>query len=132
MAVLEENGLKFDPLHEVHADFSMVTGEAAMDELLSRPNRPTAVFCESDEMAYGAMKSMKRHGLKCPEDISLIGFDNHEMAEFINLTTIAQPVRTLGEMAALSVMEKINKPDALPKNLTLATTLIKRGSTKQL
>ncbi len=132
MAVLEENGLKFDPLHEVHADFSMVTGEAAMDELLSRPNRPTAVFCESDEMAYGAMKSMKRHGLKCPEDISLIGFDNHEMAEFINLTTIAQPVRTLGEMAALSVMEKINKPDALQKNLTLATTLIKRGSTKQL
>jgi DNA-binding LacI/PurR family transcriptional regulator len=131
-AALSDAGIVCDPLYIVHADFTMATGETAMDELLSRSIRPTAVFCESDEMAYGAMRSLKRHGLKCPEDISIIGFDGHEMAEFADLTTIAQPVRTLGEMAALSVMEKINKPEAAVRELTLATTLVIRGSTRKL
>jgi DNA-binding LacI/PurR family transcriptional regulator len=83
-------------------------------------------------MAYGAMQSMRKHGLKCPEDISLIGFDGHEMADFANLTTIAQPVQTMGELAAWAVMEKLNKPDTPAKHINLPTTLIVRGSTRAL
>lgn len=132
LAALDEAGLKFDPTLEVQADFSVITAERAMDDLLARSNRPTAVFCESDEMAYGAMQSMRKHGLKCPEDISLIGFDGHEMADFANLTTIAQPVQTMGELAAWAVMEKLNKPDTPAKHINLPTTLIVRGSTRAL
>ena len=132
LAALDEAGLKFDPTLEVQADFSVITAERAMDDLLAKSNRPTAVFCESDEMAYGAMQSMRKHGLKCPEDISLIGFDGHEMADFANLTTIAQPVQTMGELAAWAVMEKLNKPDTPAKHINLPTTLIVRGSTRAL
>jgi len=132
LAALEEAGLKFDPNLEVQADFSVITAERAMDDLLARPNRPTAVFCESDEMAYGAMQSMRKHGLSCPEDISLIGFDGHEMADFANLTTIAQPVQTMGELAAWAVMEKLNKPETPAKHINLPTTLIVRGSTRAI
>ena len=131
-SVLESAGLTLNPQHEVFAAFDMDSAERAMDDLLSRKDRPTAIFCCSDEMAYGAMLSMKRHGLKCPEDISIIGYDGHKMAEFADLTTIAQPVRTLGEMAAWSILEKIHKPDSPTKTLNLPTTLIVRGSTKQL
>jgi DNA-binding LacI/PurR family transcriptional regulator len=132
LTALSEAGLTFDPNLEVHADFSVVTAERAMDDLLSRTNRPTAVFCESDEIAYGAMNSMRKHGLSCPEDISLIGFDGHDMADFANLTTIAQPVQTMGELAAWAVMEKMNKPDTPPKRINLPTTLVVRGSTRAI
>ncbi len=132
MEVLNDAGLTFNPQHEVHADFTIATGESAMEELLSRPNPPTAVFCESDEMAYGAILAMRKRGLKYPDDISLIGYDGHDLAEFANLTTVAQPVHMLGELAAWSVMEKLNKPDTPIKTLTLPTTLILRGSTKKI
>ncbi len=132
MSVLEAAGLTLNPQHEVFAAFDIDSAERAMDDLLSRKDRPTAIFCCSDEMAYGAMLSMRRHGLRCPEDISLIGYDGHKMAEFADLTTIAQPVRTLGEMAAWSILEKLHKPDSPTKTLNLPTTLIVRGSTRQL
>ena len=132
MTALKDAGLSFNPQHEVFANFDMDSGQRAMDDLLARKDRPTAIFCESDEMAFGAMLSLRRHNIRCPEDISLVGFDGHPMAEFANLTTIAQPVRLLGEMAAWSVMEKINKPTSAPKDISLPTTLIVRGSTKKV
>ena len=128
----EESGLTFNPYHEVFAAFDMDSAQRAVDDLLARPDRPTAIFCGSDEMAFGALMSLKRHGLKCPEDISIVGYDDHKMAEFADLTTIAQPVRLLGEMAAWSILEKMNKPQSPPKTLTLPTTLIVRGSTRKI
>lgn len=132
LSALAEAGLTFNPNHEVHADFNMSTAVRAMDDLLARPDRPTAIFCESDEMAFGAMMSLRRHGLRCPEDVSIIGFDGHDMSEFAGLTTIAQPVHMLGEMAAWAIMEKLNHPESAPKSLTLPTTLVVRNSTKKL
>ena len=132
MSVLEESGLTFNPYHEVFAAFDMDSAQRAVDDLLARPDPPTAIFCGSDEMAFSALMSLKRHGLKCPEDISIVGYDDHKMAEFADLTTIAQPVRLLGEMAAWSILEKMNKPQSPPKTLTLPTTLIVRGSTRKI
>lgn len=132
LQVLNESGLEFDPAHEVIGDFQVATAVQAMGELLAKRNRPTAIFCESDEMAIGAIHAIKRHGLKVPDDISIVGFDNHEMAEYFDLTTIEQPVQMLGEMAAWSIMEKLKKPDADMPDLTLPTSLIVRNSTKKL
>jgi DNA-binding LacI/PurR family transcriptional regulator len=110
----------------------MNTASRAMDDLLARPNRPTAIFCESDEMAFGAMQAARRHGLSVPDDISIIGFDGHEMAEYSDLTTIEQPVQLMGEMAAWSIMERLRKPTAEVPSLVLPTTLVVRNSTKRL
>jgi DNA-binding LacI/PurR family transcriptional regulator len=132
MQVLAENGLEWEPSREVHGDFTMNTASRAMDDLLARPNRPTAIFCESDEMAFGAMQAARRHGLKVPEDISIMGFDGHEMAEYSDLTTIEQPVQLMGEMAAWSIMERLRKPTVEPHSLILPTTLVVRNSTRRL
>ncbi len=132
MQVLAENGLKWLPIREVHGDFTMHGGARAMDELLARPNRPTAIFCESDEMAIGAMQAVRRHGLKVPADISIIGFDGHEMAEFSDLTTIEQPVQLMGEIAGQAIMEKLRKPDSTMASINLPTTLIVRNSTRRM
>ncbi len=132
MQVLAENSLEWLPSREVHGDFTMHTAVRAMDELLARPNRPTAIFCESDEMAMGALQAMRRHGLKSPDDISIVGFDGHEMSEFSELTTIEQPVTLMGEMAALSIMERLRKPSVVPPSLVLPTTLVVRNTTRRL
>jgi DNA-binding LacI/PurR family transcriptional regulator len=132
MQVLAENGLEWLPQREVHGDFTMHTAARAMDDLLARPNRPTAIFCESDEMAMGAMQALRRHGLKAPDDISIVGFDGHEMAEFSELTTIEQPVQLMGEMAAWSIMERLRKPNIDPPSLVLPTTLVVRNSTRRI
>jgi DNA-binding LacI/PurR family transcriptional regulator len=132
LQALVENGLEWDPSREVHGGFTMYTAARAMDDLLARPNRPTAIFCESDEMAFGVMQAIRRHGLKCPDDISIVGFDGHEMSEFSELTTIEQPVQLMGEMAAWSIMERLRIPTKEPSSLVVPTTLVVRNSTKRL
>jgi DNA-binding LacI/PurR family transcriptional regulator len=132
MQALLENGLAWDPSREVHGDFTMQAASRAMDDLLARPNRPTAIFCESDEMAFGAMQAARRHGLKVPDDLSIIGFDGHEMSEYTDLTTIEQPVQLMGEMAARSIIERLRKPSAETNSLVLPTTLVVRNSTRRL
>jgi LacI family transcriptional regulator, repressor for deo operon, udp, cdd, tsx, nupC, and nupG len=62
--------------------------------------RPTAVFCQSDEMAFGALGALRDLGLRCPRDVSVVGLDGHELAATFDLTTVAQPVHDLGAHAA--------------------------------
>jgi len=105
--VLKRNGIKFNPAYEIMADFDNHTSELAMDEFLGRKDLPTAIFCESDEMAFGAIKSIRKRGLRVPEDISVIGFDDHEFSATMGLTTIAQPPRFLGQLAASQILAAI-------------------------
>jgi LacI family repressor for deo operon, udp, cdd, tsx, nupC, and nupG len=104
----------------------------AMDDLLARPDRPTAIFAQSDEMALGALQAIRRNGLNVPEDISIIGFDGHEMAEFSDLTTIEQPAQLMGEMAAWSIIERLKSSKGQSNSWTLPTTLVVRNSTRRL
>ena len=63
---------------QVPGHFHVEGGELAMNELLSRPNPPTGVFCLSDEMAFGALRSLRKHGLQAGRDVSIVGFDDHD------------------------------------------------------
>lgn len=130
--VLSAHGITFNESHEVHGGFSLKTAVKAMDDLLSQPDRPTAIFCLSDEMAFGAMSSIRNHGLRVPEDISVVGFDDHAMSEFAGLTTVAQPIELLAQMAALTIMGKINKPNNEVKVLNFPIQLVIRNSTHKI
>ena len=130
--ILKQNGITFNPAFELFADFDSHTAEIAMDEFLRKKKLPTAIFCESDEMAFGAMKSIRKKGLRVPEDISVIGYDDHEFAEVIGLTTIAQPVKFLGQLAASQIMAKIEKPDSNSAQMKVPTSLVIRDSVKNL
>lgn len=98
-----------------------------MAGLLSMPTPPTAVFAESDEMALGAMRTVRNSGLRCPEDVSIIGFDDHELAAMVGLTTIAQPVADQGRIAAQMLLDRIG--GAQPEDRRLPTRVVLRSST---
>jgi len=121
-------GLAVDPGLDLPGDFTVAGGEAAMAQLLSRPDPPTAVFAESDEMAFGALRTLRRVGLSAPQDISLIGFDDHALADLMDLTTIAQPVRDQGAQAARLLLDVLDGRDG-EQRVTLPTRLIVRGTT---
>lgn len=104
-------------------------GTHAMEALLSGPRIPTAVFAEYDEMAFGALRTLRRAGLRVPEDISIVGFDDHEMASVVDLTTVAQPVREQGETAARLLLDQLRGRVAEPVDVVLDTWLMVRGST---
>lgn len=104
-------------------------GERAMEVLLSGEELPSAVFAEYDEMAFGALRTLRRAGLEVPRDISVVGFDDHEMAQVVDLTTVAQPVLDQGRVAAQLLLEATHHPAAQPADVVLPTRLVVRGST---
>jgi DNA-binding LacI/PurR family transcriptional regulator len=132
LKTLEANGIEFNPQFELIADFDTHTAELAMDEFLTRKKQPTAIFCESDEMAYGAIKAIRKKGLRVPEDISVVGYDDHEFAAILGLTTIAQPARFLGQLAASQILAMIEKPESTMSQMTVPTSLVIRESVKNL
>ena len=84
-------------------------------------------------MAIGALRALRRHALRVPEDISVIGFDDIDMAEIMGLTTISQPLQLLGQAVARSIIAQLQDPTAEhPAYTELPTRLIVRESTGPL
>lgn len=100
-----------------------------MTALLAQPSPPTAVFALSDEMAFGALRSMRAHGLRPGIDVSIIGVDGHDMSEHLDLTTVVQPVADLGRIATRSLLAQLADAKACAESVQVATQLVARGST---
>ena len=122
----------FDPSLSAFGHFTIEGGEAAMTALLANPNPPTAVFAFSDEMAFGALRSLRAHGLRPGVDISVVGVDGHDMANHLELSTVVQPVTELGRIATRSLLMQVggSGEPLMPQRLT--TQLVVRGSTGPL
>ncbi|HEY6798161.1 MAG TPA: LacI family DNA-binding transcriptional regulator [Kineosporiaceae bacterium] len=134
---LADAGLVVRPDWERDGGFTARGGELAMTALLSQPGgRPTAVFCQSDEMAFGALRALRRSGLRCPDDVSIVGLDDHELAETFDVTTVGQPVAAQGASAARWVVQALQEGiDAhLPVDDVVIhpARLVLRGSTGPL
>lgn len=132
--VMAEAGLSIEPGWETIGHFTVRGGLAAMHELLALRARPTAVFAASDEMAIGAVHAAREAGLRVPEDVSVIGIDDHEMAEFFELSTVAQPVHEQGRLAAQLLLDALSarsdaEPARPPQALTVPTRLVVRSTT---
>lgn len=125
---LAQAGLHCPPEYEVDGSYTTDGGEAAMVELLGLSRPPTAVFCQSDEMAMGAMRALRHSGLECPGDVSIIGFDDHQLARLLDLTTIAQPAELQGALAARQLLA--NLAGAAPAQEQVPTRLVLRSSTR--
>jgi len=123
-------GLEVDPLLEAHGYFTVAGGEAAMTALLSQPNPPTAVFAMSDDMAFGAIRSLQRHGIRPGSDIAIASIDGHDLAELLDLSTVGQPVAEMGRMAAQALLGRMLGSDTdRSQDVVVPTTLVVRGST---
>ena len=126
---LEAAGLPFDPDLVIPGDYTVASGVTAGQNLLARSSRPSAVFCTSDEMAIGLMRTLFSAGLRVPDDISVAGFDDIEFAAVAEpaLTTIHQPRRELGQAAA-TVLIDLLQGRPTPKRIRLDTELVIRDS----
>ena len=128
-AALAEAGIGPGPERVVSEPWGVTGGMRAMEQLLARRRLPTAVFAESDEMALGALQTLRRAGLDVPGRVSLVGFDDHEMAVAGDLTTIAQPVHRQGELAARLLLEVLDGGNPPTGDVVLPTRLVVRGTT---
>ena len=129
MKALDEVGVEWNPDYEIRGDFNIYTSEIAMESFLRRKKLPTALFCHSDEMAFGALKAIRKKGMRVPEDISVIGFDDHEIAQYVGLTTVSQPPQFEGQMAAAAAIAEISNPTMERKNIVVPTSLVVRDTT---
>ena len=127
---LEQAGIRRDSSLELCGNDVYGGGARAMKEFLSLRKPPSAVFASSDEMAIGALKTLFDLNLRVPDDISVIGFDDNDVAEYIGLTTIRQPVTQFGELAARSITASLtDEVAANSENLELAFELVIRSTT---
>ncbi len=110
--------------------YDQVNEETAINELLLLPNPPTAIFAFSDFMAIQIMKILIKRGIRIPQDISIVGFDDTLANLTIpELTTVSQPFYEMGVKAAEVLIERLKNPDLLIQHIKLPTKLVIRDST---
>lgn len=111
---LEEHGIPADDALIIREGFTYKSGVRGVEKLLSMESLPDAVFALSDACAIGALRAFSDHGIRTPEDISVVGFDNTAISEVYtpSVTTIAQPQYHIGEKAMELLFDRINGKDA--------------------
>jgi LacI family transcriptional regulator len=112
-------------------DFEIPSGHAAAARLLDRPDRPTAVFASNDNMAVGVLRAARERGLSVPENLSVVGFDDAELAQIVTpmLTTVRQPLAELGRTAISHLRRLLDRQRVEALRIELATRLVVRHST---
>lgn len=114
----------------VQGDFEPASGYHAMQHILAQSHRPSAIFCGGDEMAMGALCAIHEHGLRVPQDISLIGYDNVSHSRYFTpaLTTVDQPKAVLGESALTMLLDRIISKREATQTIEVHPTLVERCS----
>ena len=125
---LRDADLRIDPSLATEGDGSAGGGARALSRLIAGPSPPTAVFCMTDEMAFGALEAARRAGLTVPDDLSVIGFDDHDLAEALGLTTMRQSVSEMGVQAAQQVLALIDGREPA-SDITWDVPLVVRATT---
>lgn len=130
---LRRSGITVDPHYIARGNFTFEAGANALEQLLAQPVPPTAVFCHSDVMALGALSLAKRRGLKVPDDLSIVGFDNIALSELCDppLTTVSQPRFDIGREGMLLLLEQMQGHNVNSGSRLLDCELIVRGSTQK-
>lgn len=130
---MNEAGIEIDPHLTLSSNstvldgFTRESGYELMKELLSLgTEKPTAVLVSSDIQASGALWAIEESGLRCPEDIAVVGFDDIELAGHLRLTTMRQPMFDMGVLAARKIEERINGSQLPPANNPFVPELIIR------
>ena len=130
MHAMQEAGLDVPPSYIVQGDWEYESGFEQTKKLLALPQQPTAIFAMNDLMAAGCFHALNEAGLRVPEDISVIGFDNREISRFLQppLTTIALPTREMGVQSAVQLIDMIRNPSMPPRPCIIPCSIVERDS----
>lgn len=128
---MAEAGLTVSPQHEAVGDYSIQSGRVCCRRIFEAGDPPTALFCANDEMAFGAIGELRDMGLKVPDDVSVVGFDDIVMSDSFSppLTTIRQPCTEIGQTAMTMLLDILSARLTEPEIKLIPTELIVRGST---
>ena len=127
--VLGDAGIPLDPALEVLVENTLDAGAAAAASLLSLAEPPTAIVAASDELAFGVLKTVHAMGLSAPDDVSVIGYDDHAFAAAVGLTTIDHSVAGQGRIAAESLLAAIDGDADPVASGVIEPRLVVRGTT---
>jgi DNA-binding LacI/PurR family transcriptional regulator len=127
---LEGAGIAVDYSLVTNGDWSYQSGYAAMQSLLARRVQFSAVFAHNDQMAIGSIRALREVGLRVPQDVSVVGYDDIPVALYFDppLTTIRQPMREVGAVATRLLIEAVDEPDMIKGEVLLKTELVRRDS----
>jgi LacI family transcriptional regulator len=130
-SALKDAGLRCPSELVVHAGFLEDTGRKAMERLLSLPEPPTAIFAVNDMTAIGAYGAVLERGLRIPEDVAIVGFNDVPLASRLDpgLSTVRVPVREIGSVAGRALLNQLGDDNYRPCRLILKPELIVRAST---
>lgn len=128
---MRQHGLPVDEKLVVESDYTVEGGAVAMKQLLGHSEAPDALFAGNDQMAIGAMREIKRSGLRIPEDLSVIGFNDIPLAAFVDppLTTIRLPLQEIGRIAADMLLRQLKSRQREQLAVSIRGELVVRGST---
>jgi LacI family transcriptional regulator len=129
-----ESGLEFNADWIIEADFECEGGYEAFQKMKAKGPLPSAIFVSNDMMAMGVINAASEHGIRIPEDLSIIGYDDIHISKFMTpaLTTIHQPKYRLGQAAVEAVLAKVKNPDNVSQVVQLEPTLVIRSTVKNL
>ena len=129
---MKEAGLPVVPQDIVSVPEDYETAVALISGLLGGEDRPDAFFASSDLIAVAAVNAVSRKGLRVPEDVSVVGFDDTYLAAMSTppLTTVRQPIRRMGEIACKMLLDRLANPSAPCEQILLNADLVVRGTTR--
>jgi len=127
-----EAGLLFEPELMLTSEWNRSGGKQAALQLLAQEKRPTAIFASSDMQAIGVLEAAKDLRINVPGELSVIGFDGLEVSELLDLSTVQQPMRQMGELGVNKLIEIMKNPQKSPELIRLHTMLIERRTTRAL
>jgi len=132
-STLQKNGLETKEDYMVYSKFDKESTLSAARKLLYSPNYPDGILAFSDQMAIGVMVAAKERGLKIPEDIAIIGFNNEPVDELLepSLTSVDQPAFIMGEESAKLIFKQIDQQETGFKKKILKSFLVVRNSTNR-
>ncbi|NBI42741.1 substrate-binding domain-containing protein [[Haemophilus] felis] len=131
---LTEANIPLNPAWIIEENFDIEGGISGMQKVLNLTPRPTAVFACNDSIALGAYQTLWRQGLRVPQDMSVIGYDNIHLAQYMSppLSTINQPKAELGKLAVETLLQRIKNPQENYRTLLLEPEIIERESIQLL
>jgi LacI family transcriptional regulator len=126
---LNERGLALPDAYIARARHGLDTARRAAGGLLDLPERPTALFAASDTQAMGALQAARERGLSVPHDLAIVGFDDIDVADYIGLTTVRQPLEESGRVAVDLLLSRLADPSRPAQDVWLPLNLIRRATT---
>ena len=128
--VMAQSGLDVRPEWDEWGDFTVRSGQDAFRRLWSRPGpKPTAIFCASDEMAMGVLFEARRAGVRIPEDLSVVGIDDHEFSAAVGLTTVGQRPDEQAELGTKMLLDELDGIAGAVRSTVAPHRLIVRDTT---